>query len=203
MTKITIERETLERAITLIHQAHTEDLDEADAVSTALRAALAAQPAPVRCVDGGWLGIADMPANYPTRAAQPAEPVAWRFKLDGDLQWQHTDKWQILPCFGKVEPLYTHPAAPPAPVSWGWEFCEFVGPPPEPFTDWNTWAAGRVLRNVRVQRVGEAQPAPVPLTDAQLEAIIASTDHGSAIYDFARAIERAHGIAASPEVPRG
>jgi hypothetical protein len=84
-----------------------------------LRAALAAQPAPVRCVDGGWLGIADMPANYPTRAAQPAEPVAWRFKLDGDLQWQHTDKWQILPCFGKVEPLYTHPAAP-VPVPPGW-----------------------------------------------------------------------------------
>jgi hypothetical protein len=44
MTKITIERETLERAITLIHQAHTEDLDEADAVSAALRAAQPAEP---------------------------------------------------------------------------------------------------------------------------------------------------------------
>ena len=48
------------------------------------------------------------------------EPVAWRFKLNGDLQWQHTDKWQILPGFGKVEPLYTHPAAP-VPVPPGWK----------------------------------------------------------------------------------
>ena len=50
--------------------------------------------------------------------AQPqAEPVAWRFKLDGDLQWQHTDKWQILPGFGTVEPLYATPQqAQPAPA---------------------------------------------------------------------------------------
>jgi hypothetical protein len=48
-------------------------------------------------------------------AAPEPEPVAWRFKLDGDLQWQHTDKWQILPGFGKIEPLFTHPPAPQAP----------------------------------------------------------------------------------------
>jgi len=111
---------------------------------TALRAALATQPAPV----------------------PQAGPVAWRFKLDGDLQWQHTDKWQILPCFGKVEPLYTHP---PAPV-------------PVPLTDEQIADCATTIK-----------PYPMELAVVPAEQVVA----------FARAIERAHGIAASPEVPRG
>jgi len=64
-----------------------------------------------RCVCKAGKDAAPVPVPVPK-----PEPVAWRFKLDGDLQWQHTDKWQILPSFGKVEPLYTHPPAQPAPV---------------------------------------------------------------------------------------
>jgi hypothetical protein len=53
-----------------------------------------------------------------------------------------------------------------------------------------------------------AQPAPVPLTNERLRDIVSEYGTGGwqTINDmvrFARAIERAHGIAASPEVPRG
>ena len=47
-----------------------------------------------------------------------------------------------------------------------------------------------------LKRALSAAPAVQPLSDLQLESIIAVTGHGSALFDFARAIEQAHGIAA-------
>lgn len=52
-----------------------------------------------------------------------------------------------------------------------------------------------------------AQPAPVPLTDLQLSEIAVSDEFllycsQDEFNEIARAIERAHGIAASPEQPK-
>ena len=50
-----------------------------------------------------------------------------------------------------------------------------------------------------------AQPAPVPLTDEQIDALWVCTPEdqdGNDFVPFARAIERAHGIVASREVPK-
>jgi hypothetical protein len=108
----------------------------------------AAQPAPSNQSSGN-------PGELNLMAAQPApaEPVAHaQNPKDGFWVWCLADEPGAIP-------LYTHPAAQPAPV-------------------------------------------PVPLTDEQIDALyINGTKHWIGKRHIARAIEAAHGIAASPEVP--
>jgi len=122
-------------------------------------------------------------------AAQPAPvpkpvPVAWGApSADGKIYiaWhERTDACTI--------PLYTHPAAPvPAKCDGG------------------TCGAGGYCDNCPKQA---AAPVPVPLTADDIWLLWTRACEKpqltrDLVCDFARAIEAAHGIAASPEVPHG
>jgi hypothetical protein len=155
------------------------------------RAILAAQPAPV-----------------------PADPqagaVAWGApSADGKIYiaWhERTDACTI--------PLYTDPAAPvPVPLTdqqlldvyWKASWNSDGKAPMETWErDYSTTIV-KGLRAVAKACYGIAaspeQTVPVPLTDAQINAIPWAHDGylTEALVKFARAIERAHGIAASPE----
>ena len=47
-------------------------------------------------------------------AAQPQEPVAYRYKFKEDLQWQYTENAMQAHKLAVIVPLYTHTIAQPA-----------------------------------------------------------------------------------------
>jgi hypothetical protein len=77
-------------------------------------------------------------------------------------------------------------------------------PAPAAKCDGGTCGAGGYCDNCPKQA---AAPVPVPLTDEQIDTLIMQHTGGFIggmhFVHLARAIERAHGIAASPEVPHG
>lgn len=55
--------------------------------------------------------------SEPAPASAPAglgvEPVAWRYRIPGDLQWQYTTRQDHFPKTCEIDPLYTSPTALP------------------------------------------------------------------------------------------
>lgn len=94
--RITIERETLERAITALayHQQQTRPIERAKFAIDELRAALAAQPAEAQ-----------------------QEPVAWRHSKTGRL-YDSVEEVPLADGDEWAEPLYATPATQQAPAAW-------------------------------------------------------------------------------------
>jgi hypothetical protein len=206
--KITIERETLERAITALayHQQQTRPIERTKIAIDALRAALAAQPA--ECgntpYDEGPFTLAQ-PAD-----AQP-EPVALDnacmteqaideylsdYTMEGDSEFHMPSESELALIKDAIMGLLVDP-----------NFLAVFAPLTEP-----ELRAGIALQLLEIKRLREemskmaqyaAPPAPaaVPLTDNKILSIAHETDT-LMIYKigtdsakrFARAIEAAHGI---------
>ena len=154
----------------------------------------------------GILATEDLRAHL---AAEQQEPVAWRWRERphesrawGDWRCNAYSKPQGPegPLF-HVEPLYATPPAAPVPEieSLVRDIHKAVKRGEDTQDHGLIGNLRCILDHVLPDPPDMTAPAPVvPLTDEQIEAIVAATPDGSAIFDFARAIERAHGIVARP-----
>ena len=111
--------------------------------------------------------------------ALPDEPVALRYRLNGDMQWQYTENalQATPPCQIQWLAVSPQPAGTKRPENCGTTFCSCI------------------------ECLHGPKPAPVerqPLDDDQLLELIPDDDTpmslGEAFVKFARAIEAAHGI---------
>ena len=143
-----------------------------------------------------------------TRLGQPAvasEPVAWRYRMKGDLQWQYTERKEQFAHADEIQPLHATPqptqahavnqADRPFIVRLAEDFaedCVMAG-----YVTTKAASYGRLMDEALSTR---AQAGPVPLTDEQIAAIWAQKPRyhaapiGETDIEFARAIEAAHGI---------
>ena len=189
---MTRERELLQQALDALDRAISDDrayIRECKDAAEAIRAHLAAQPAPAEdfcyCDDDISLQMVSGGAAL--------EGLYGRVTLK--INGQYVD-------YVKAQP------APAEPVAL--ESVHLT-------RDIKGMCTVRVNGRVAIQDNGDiidhmatlewfAQPAPVPLTRDQIDAVWNSmgsfTDRQSDYRLFARAIERAHGIAASPEQPK-
>ena len=229
---MTRERELLQQALDALDRAISDDrayIRECKDAAEAIRAHLAAQPAPaedfcycdddisLQMVSGGaapeglygrvTLKIGDAYVNYVK--AQPA------LVLLTDVQilnlWDRvsgiTQAGERRVAFARALLAEAPPAAQPAPA-------EPVALESVHLTrDIKGMCTVRVNGRVAIQDNGDiidhmatlewfAQPAPVPLTDEQIYGMYNEPRSDAEMVEFARAIERAHGIAASPEQPK-
>ncbi len=209
---MTRERELLEQSLTALSADH--HFGDYAELCAAIRAHLAAQPAPAEPV----ACLIRYRGCTPARAAR-----------DGQRHWHDWSDWQVAtlehgqavthPARNPTEDdewqmqlLYRHPAAQPAPVPVGYisktghgtYFRETITP------ELAALEFGGRKMWTPVVPAHAAAPVPVPLTDEQIVSCWeSSTGHkmpnmGTSKWQLlavARAIERAHGVAASPEKP--
>ena len=176
--RITIERETLERAITALayHQQQTRPIERTKFAIDELRAALAAQPAEAQ-----------------------QEPVAWRHSKTGRL-YDSVEEVPLADGDEWAEPLYATPATQQAPAAWRqWS---------TKLHDWDYQTNRGDLRpDTPADPLFVAAAQLVPLTDEQRNDRIeawSSQGWGDRLGEVVRiciAIERAHGIAAAGDKP--
>ena len=218
MDKITIERETLERAMAALDNDDQDPIQVGELLD-ALRAALAAQPAEpsmrplpdhdnhhnaLKCpyCNPRGLKFAEPSAAQPADIVNPIsqqEPVAWRhsktgrpYELEEEVPLADGDEW--------AEPLYATPATQQAPAAWRqWS---------TKLHDWDYQTNRGDLRpDTPADPLFVAAAQLVPLTDEQRNDRIeawSSQGWGDRLGEVVRiciAIERAHGIAAAGDKP--